>query len=105
MINLKNRLRADGATSFRAEYMLDSDIEHGSDDPIHGVRGKIDILAFYNDGRVQVIEIKTSGDSYNDWDLNRKDSANKQLGYYRRILESKGIGIDDLRISLLPITL
>lgn len=55
------------------------------------LRGKIDLLVVYDDGSVDVIDLKVSTKNQQYWDADKKQTINYQLGFYKRMLEAKGI--------------
>ena len=66
-----------------------------------GLKGKIDLLRLTKDGTVEIIDFKLTKD--NKIDIDRQKAINYQLGFYKRLLETKGIKANKINLSIIPL--
>lgn len=67
--------------------------------------GHIDYLIIRPDGDLEIYNIKASIDNYDDWLNIKKEKYKYQLALIKRILESKGINVKNIRLNLVPVKL
>lgn len=82
-----------------AKIIPEFTIDHDGDPKL---RGKMDLVVAYKDGSVDIIDLKLSTHHWSDWDQDKNVTINYQLGFYKRLLESKGI-TGDISLKILPI--
>ena len=77
---------------------------------IENIKGKLDIVIVYEDKntkalKAKVLDIKTSSLSIKEWDSDRLNTVDVQLGIYKRLLASQGIYENNIGTESIVITL
>lgn len=67
------------------------------------LRGKIDLVAVYDDGSVDIYDLKITTRPYDMWDRDKKTATDYQLGFYKRMLEAKGIPSNKITCKIIPV--
>lgn len=90
---------------FFPEFLISgkaNDIQSNNEQTLIGI---VDLLVLDSEGRVHIIDYKTSIKDYNKFDITKKTAYKYQMATYRRILESQGINMSRSRIYVAPIKL
>lgn len=66
------------------------------------LRGKIDLLVVYDDGTIDIVDLKVSTKNFNYWDADKKQTINYQLAFYKRLLEANGI-TGKINMKIIPV--
>ena len=93
-------LKNDPSAKIFSEFTIDQEVISGLN-----IRGKIDFLVAHGDGTVDVIDLKVSSRNPVDYDQDRMETVEYQLGFYKRMLNAKGIPANKINLSILPITI
>ena len=65
--------------------------------------GHIDYLIVRDNGDIEVFNIKSSTESYSNWDSVKKAKYRHQMALLKRILEFNGIPAKHIRLNLIPV--
>lgn len=102
IIDNKNRGRK--AVKFFTEYIADHDGGEGN-----RIRGKIDLLVVYEDQEgnqsVEIYDLKLSTKPEDRWDSDKRSAIQYQLGFYKRMLQEKGIPARNISMKVIPVLL
>lgn len=86
------------------EYIVDHD--GGTDNKL---RGKIDLLVVVSDAEgnqsVEIYDLKLSTKPEDRWDADKKNAIQYQLGFYKRMLQEKGIPAKNISMKIIPVLL
>ena len=73
------------------------------------LRGKIDLLVVYEDSEgnqsVEIYDLKLSTKPEDRWDSDKKNAIQYQLGFYKRMLQEKGIPSRNISMKIIPVLL
>lgn len=87
---------------FYTEYVVDHD-----GGPDAKLRGKIDLLAVFEDTEgnqsVEIYDLKLATKPQDRWDADKKNTIQYQLGFYKRMLQSKGIAARNISTKVIPV--
>lgn len=102
IIDNKNRGRK--AIKVFTEYIADHNGGEGNK-----IRGKIDLLVVYEDQEgnqsVEIYDLKLSTKPEDRWDSDKKNAIQYQLGFYKRMLQEKGIPARNISMKVIPVLL
>lgn len=90
---------------FFPEFLISanaSDIQSNNKQTLIGI---VDLLVLDSEGKVHIIDYKTSVKDYNKFDITKKTAYRYQMATYNRILESQGINVYRSRLFVAPIKL
>lgn len=65
--------------------------------------GHIDYLMIRDNGDIEVFNIKSSTESYANWDSVKKEKYRYQMAILKRILEYNGISARNIRMNIIPV--
>jgi hypothetical protein len=65
--------------------------------------GHIDYLIVRDNGDIEVFNIKSSTESYINWDSVKKEKYRYQMAFLKRILEFNGIPTKNIRMNIIPV--
>lgn len=65
--------------------------------------GHIDYLIIRDNGDIEVFNIKSSTESYTNWDSAKKEKYRYQMAILKRILEFNGIPAKNIRMNIIPV--
>lgn len=65
--------------------------------------GHIDYLIVRDNGDIEVFNIKSSIESYSEWDSIKKEKYRYQMAILKRILEFNGISAKNIRMNIIPV--
>lgn len=65
--------------------------------------GHIDYLIIRDNGDIEVFNIKSSTESYTNWDSVKKEKYRYQMAILKRILEFNGIPAKNIRMNIIPV--
>ena len=65
--------------------------------------GHIDYLIVTESGDIEIFNIKSSTESYSEWDSIKKEKYRYQMAFIKRILEFNGIPAKNIRMNIIPI--
>ena len=65
--------------------------------------GHIDYLIVRDNGDIEVFNIKSSTESYSEWDSAKKEKYRYQMAFLKRILEFNGISAKNIRMNIIPV--
>lgn len=65
--------------------------------------GHIDYLIVKDNGDIEIFNIKSSTESYSEWDSIKKEKYRYQMSFIKRILEFNGIPAKNIRMNIIPI--
>lgn len=80
------------------EFVAEGDTKLGDK-----LRGKIDLLVVNDDGNIDIYDLKITTKPYESWDADKKTATDYQLGFYKRMLETKGIPHNRISCKIIPI--
>lgn len=87
---------------FYTEYVVDHD-----GGPDAKLRGKIDLLAVFEDNEgnqsVEIYDLKLATKPQDRWDADKKNTIQYQLGFYKRMLQAKGIAARNISTKIIPV--
>lgn len=67
--------------------------------------GHIDYLLVRDNGDIEIFNIKTSLESYSEWDAVKKEKYRYQMAIIKRLLEYNGIHTKNIRLNIIPVKL
>jgi hypothetical protein len=94
-----NKLTGDGKGRLIKNINLSAQLK-GIDEEIIG---HIDYLIVKDNGDIEIFNIKSSTESYSEWDPIKKDKYRYQMSFIKRILEFNGIPAKNIRMNIIPI--
>lgn len=65
--------------------------------------GHIDYLIVRDNGDIEIFNIKSSTESYSNWDSVKKEKYRYQMAFLKRILEFNGIPAKNIRMNIIPV--
>ena len=65
--------------------------------------GHIDYLIVRDNGDIEIFNIKSSTESYSNWDSVKKEKYRYQMAFLKRILEFNGIPAKNVRMNIIPV--
>lgn len=65
--------------------------------------GHIDYLIVRDNGDIEVFNIKSSTETFSNWDPVKKDKYRYQMAFLKRILEFNGISAKHIRMNIIPV--
>lgn len=65
--------------------------------------GHIDYLIIRENGDIEIFNIKSSTESYSNWDSVKKEKYRYQMALLKRILEYNGIPTKNIRMNIIPV--
>ena len=65
--------------------------------------GHIDYLIIRDNGDIEIFNIKSSTESYINWDAAKKEKYRYQMAILKRILEFNGIPAKNIRMNIIPV--
>ena len=65
--------------------------------------GHIDYLIVRDNGDIEIFNIKSSIESYSNWDSVKKEKYRYQMAFLKRILEFNGIPAKNIRMNIIPV--
>ena len=94
-----NKLTRDGKGQLIKNINLSAQLK-GIDEEIIG---HIDYLMVKENGDIEIFNIKSSTESYSEWDSIKKEKYRYQMAFIKRILEFNGIPAKNIRMNIIPI--
>ena len=88
---------------FLPEFIISGDATHPDTGKIQTLIGKIDLLVIDSEGRVHIVDYKTSVKDYDKYNKAKQLAYRYQTATYRRILQRKGIDVYEGRLIISPI--
>ena len=67
------------------------------------VVGHIDYLIVRENGDIEIFNIKSSTESYSNWDSVKKEKYRYQMALLKRVLEYNGIPTKNIRMNIIPV--
>lgn len=65
--------------------------------------GHIDYMLIKDNGDIEIFNIKSSIENYNNWDSVKKEKYRYQMALLKKILEYNGIYAKDIRLNIIPV--
>lgn len=94
-----NKLTGDGKGRLIKNINLSAQLK-GLDEEIIG---HIDYLIVKDNGDIEIFNIKSSTESYSEWDPIKKEKYRYQMSFIKRILEFNGIPAKNIRMNIIPV--
>ena len=94
-----NKFTGDGKGQLIKNINLSAQLK-GIDEEIIG---HIDYLIVKENGDIEIFNIKSSIESYSEWDPIKKEKYRYQMAFIKRILEFNGIPAKNIRMNIIPI--
>jgi hypothetical protein len=94
-----NKFTGDGRGQLIKNINLSAQLK-GIDEEIIG---HIDYLIVKENGDIEIFNIKSSTESYSEWDSVKKEKYRYQMAFIKRILEFNGIPAKNIRMNIIPV--
>lgn len=65
--------------------------------------GHIDYLVVRDNGEIEIFNIKSSAESFSDWDSVKIEKYKYQMAFLKKILEYNGIPVKNIRMNIIPV--